>query len=163
MPSYNCTLYFSCCSFSLTLLKLLVLCLLFVRAHVCHLVFLQVQHKARHTNEQMLQKSYWCQWIRCLFISQQAQNSKFIQTHSLELVSSFIHLRIFLASVPDSELSLMRKVNTAYRWWMPIAMLKLIIMKERFLSVGNHEGSTLVGVNFFLLTGDNEITEDGIL
>lgn len=46
---------------------------------------------------------------------------------------------------------------------MPIAMLKLIIMKERFLSVGNHEDSTLVSVNFFLLTGDNEITEDGIL
>ena len=46
---------------------------------------------------------------------------------------------------------------------MPIAMLKLIITKEKFLSVGNHEDSTLACVNFFLLTGVNEITEDGIL
>ena len=130
--------------------------------HVCHLVFLQVQHRSWHTT--------WIDAPEILLVPRNTLPVHFtaspefrVHSYSLELFSSCIPLRIFLASVPDSELSLMRKVNTAYRGWMPIVMLKLIITRERFSSVGNHKDNNLVCVNFFLLTGDSEIAEDGIL
>ena len=96
-------------------------------------------------------------------ISPPTLNSELIQTHNPELVSPLPHFRIFFARVPDSKLSLMRKVNTPYRWLMPIAMLKLIVTKERFLSVGDQKDSP-ARVNSFLLTGSSEPTEEiGIL
>ena len=162
MLSYNCTVYFSCCSFSLTSLKLLVLCLLLVMEHVCHLVFLQVQHRSWHTT--------WIDAPEILLVPRNTLPVHFtaspefrVHSHSLEFFSSCIPLRNFLASVPASELSLMRKVNTAYRGWMPIAMLKCIITEERFSSVGNHKDNNLVCVNFFFCVIFCEITEDGIL
>ena len=164
-PSYNlyselnCTLYVSYYSTALTLLKLLAP-LPPLGNGACFLSCIlpgvaQCVHRPGLDGPEILLVS-----VNTLSISPQTQNSELIQTHNLELFSPLTHFKIFLASVPDSKLSLMRKVNTTHGWLMPIPMLKLIIIKGRFLSLGNHEDSTLAYVNSFLSTGSSEITEE---
>lgn len=163
MLSYNCTLYFSCCSFSLTLLKLLVLCLLLVTAHIYHVVFLQVHHRAWHTTQTDAPE--------ILLVPMSTLPVHFTESPEFRAHSNTqFRTLLFIYSFQDflgQCTWLWTFVNEEGKHCLQ--MMNAHCYDEacrnegRFLSVGNHQDSTLACVNFFLLTGDNEITEDGIL